>query len=126
VDNTGNVSLAGQDVYLTNGYYNGGSTGRIVTNQTGNSVLSGQNVYFQSTQLETVYLISSGTVGAITNDVLQSVVRNGYGRAVSITQVNSSVAISTSGLNPGNYTLYAVDLNGNVSSGSNIEILSIQ
>lgn len=95
------------------------TTPPVVTNLTQtSSVAIGQNVYAQSNELGTIYLVPNNGTTLTTKAALDNLVNAGTATATSVTQVNSSIAIPTSNLSAGNYSIYAVDPYGNLSIAS--------
>lgn len=89
-----------------------------VVNVSGGEVTLGQNVYVQTNQPATVYLVANNGASLINKAQLDSLVSTGQGTALNVIQVNSNVAIPTSSLSAGNYVIYAVDAYGNLSEAN--------
>jgi hypothetical protein len=75
---------------------------------------AGDQVVVSSNELGSVYLISNAyTPNSVS--ALDSLVNNSsIGTKTTVGQINSSVALNTSNLTAGNYTIYVTDLSGNI------------
>ncbi len=78
-------------------------------------------VIAKSNELGALYMVSSGaSVGSVSQ--LNTLVECGLGSVVSVSATDTNTNIATTALTAGTYKVYAVDMAGNISTGSSITI----
>lgn len=78
-------------------------------------------VIAKSNELGALYIVSSGAaVGSVAQ--LNTLVECGLGAVVSVSATDTNTNIATTSLTAGTFKVYAVDMSGNISTGSSITI----
>lgn len=99
-----------------------------VTYQSPSYVVSiGNPIYVSSSQFGSVYLIPNNYTAPNSVSSLDDFVNANLGSKTSVTQANTSVALSTANLAGGYYSIYAADLYGNITKLNNtVQLVSSQ
>jgi hypothetical protein len=138
--NTSNLSTGDYSVYATDAYGNlvklNNTVQIVAAQQTSLSVsyqspsynvTVGTPVYVSSNELGSVYLIPSSYAAPTSVSALDSYINQNIGTKTSVTQVNTSVALNTTNLATGDYSVYATDADGNlVKLGNTVHIVAAQ
>ena len=107
---------------------NPGTTSLSVSYQSSSyDVPVGTSVYVSSNELGSVYLIPSSYAAPTSVNALDTYINQNIGTKTSVTQVNTSVALNTTNLATGDYSVYATDANGSlVKLGNTVHIVAAQ
>jgi hypothetical protein len=82
---------------------------------TAQTVTIGNPVSVNSNQFSTVYLVSNSSTAPTSVAALNSLVSSNLGSEAVVTQADSTVSLNTNNLAAGSYSIYGVNLNGNVT-----------